>query len=74
MTNKKLIELYLKKNNTYLIKKLQQQFYAKINSETMNQLLNRIWTSTYDAKNELKYMSEDTKKHRKDNTSPSWEF
>ena len=47
---------------------------AKINSETMNQLLNRIWTSTYDAKNELKYMSEDTKKHRKDNTSPSWEF
>ena len=36
MTNKKLIELYLKKNNTYLIKKLQQQFYSKRNSEKQN--------------------------------------
>ena len=47
---------------------------AKINSEFVTAKLNTISSATLDSKYELKYMSEDTKKHRKDNTGPSWEF
>ena len=47
---------------------------AKINSEIMNQKLENIEEYSADTSNEVKYSREDTKKHRKDNTAPSWEF
>ena len=47
---------------------------AKINSEIMNQKLENIEEYSADTSNDVKYSREDTKKHRKDNTAPSWEF
>jgi hypothetical protein len=47
---------------------------AKINSETMNQKLNTISSATLDSKYELEAQTQADKKHRKDNTGPSWEF
>ena len=47
---------------------------AKINSEIMNQKLENIEEYSADTSNEVKYSRENTKKHRKDNTAPSWEF
>ena len=47
---------------------------AKINSEIMNQKLENIEEYSADTSNDVKYSREDTKKHRKDNTAPAWEF
>ena len=47
---------------------------AKINSEIMNQKFENIEEYSADTSNDVKYSREDTKKHRKDNTAPSWEF
>ena len=47
---------------------------AKINSEIMNQKLENIEEYSADTSNDVKYSREDTRKHRKDNTAPSWEF